>query len=148
MTKGKIVLVPFPFDDLTSEKVRPALCLTDLIGPHRHVIVAFHQQPDSNFGRRHRHRPRSAPQRFCGHGIACCLGSSAASCRHFNQRLDLPGVGPVKPGIAVRGLSKIGRPVWLEGLVILEQGIGAVLSHFNRERNALVVRLIFGNLVV
>jgi hypothetical protein len=60
----------------------------------------------------------------------------------------LPGVGPVKPGIAVRGLSKIGRPVWLEGLVILEQGIGAVLSHFNRERNALVVRLIFGNLVV
>jgi mRNA interferase MazF len=41
MTKGKIVLVPFPFDDLTAEKVRPALCLTDLIGPHRHVIVAF-----------------------------------------------------------------------------------------------------------
>src|SRR5580700_6526060 len=41
MTKGKIVLVPFPFDDLTAEKVRPALCLTGLIGPHRHVIVAF-----------------------------------------------------------------------------------------------------------
>ena len=41
MTKGKIVLVPFPFDDLTGEKVRPALCLTDLLGPHRHVIVAF-----------------------------------------------------------------------------------------------------------
>lgn len=41
MTKGKIVLVPFPFDDLTAEKVRPALCLTDPIGPHRHVIVAF-----------------------------------------------------------------------------------------------------------
>jgi mRNA interferase MazF len=41
MTKGKVVLVPFPFDDLTAEKVRPSLCLTDPIGPHRHVIVAF-----------------------------------------------------------------------------------------------------------
>ncbi len=41
MTKGKIVLVPFPFDDLSAEKVRPAVCLTDSIGPHRHVILAF-----------------------------------------------------------------------------------------------------------
>ena len=41
MTKGKIVLVPFPFDDLAAEKVRPALCLTEPIGSHRHVIVAF-----------------------------------------------------------------------------------------------------------
>ena len=41
MTKGKVVLVPFPFDDLTTSKVRPAVCLTDPIGPHRHVIVAF-----------------------------------------------------------------------------------------------------------
>jgi mRNA interferase MazF len=41
MTKGKIVLVPFPFDDLTADKVRPALCLIDPIGPHRHVIMAF-----------------------------------------------------------------------------------------------------------
>jgi mRNA interferase MazF len=41
MTKGKIVLVPFPFDDLTADKLRPALCLTDPIGPHRHVVVAF-----------------------------------------------------------------------------------------------------------
>jgi mRNA interferase MazF len=41
MTKGKIVLVPFPFDDLSGAKVRPALCLSDPIGPHRHVIVAF-----------------------------------------------------------------------------------------------------------
>src|ERR1700730_5292408 len=41
MTKGKIVLVPFPFDDLTADKVRLALCLTDPIGSHRHVIVAF-----------------------------------------------------------------------------------------------------------
>ena len=41
MTKGKVVLVPFPFDDLTANKVRRAVCLTDPIGSHRHVIVAF-----------------------------------------------------------------------------------------------------------
>ena len=41
MTKGKVVLLPFPFDDLSATKVRPAVCLTDPIGPHRHVIVAF-----------------------------------------------------------------------------------------------------------
>lgn len=32
MTKGKVVLVPFPFDDLSSTKVRPAVCLTNPIG--------------------------------------------------------------------------------------------------------------------
>ena len=41
MMKGKIVLVPFPFDDLSTTKVRPAVCLTDSVGPHRHVIMAF-----------------------------------------------------------------------------------------------------------
>ncbi len=41
MMKGKIVLVPFPFDDLSTTKVRPAVCLTDPVGPHRHVIMAF-----------------------------------------------------------------------------------------------------------
>lgn len=41
MIKGKVVLVPFPFDDLTATKVRPAVCLTEPIGPHRHVVVAF-----------------------------------------------------------------------------------------------------------
>jgi mRNA interferase MazF len=40
-TKNKIVLIPFPFDTLEAAKVRPALCLTDPIGPHRHVILAF-----------------------------------------------------------------------------------------------------------
>jgi len=29
MTRGKVVLVPFPFDDLSAAKVRPAVCLTD-----------------------------------------------------------------------------------------------------------------------
>ena len=41
MTKGKIVLVPFPFDDLSSTKVRPAVCLTNPIGPYNHIILAF-----------------------------------------------------------------------------------------------------------
>lgn len=41
MTKGKVVLVPFPFDDLSATKVRPAVCLTDPVGPHRHVVLAF-----------------------------------------------------------------------------------------------------------
>jgi len=34
-------LVPFPFDDLSSVKVRPAVCLTEPIGPHRHTVLAF-----------------------------------------------------------------------------------------------------------
>ena len=41
MTKGKVVLVPFPFDDLSAAKVRPATCLTNPIGVHRHVVLAF-----------------------------------------------------------------------------------------------------------
>lgn len=41
MTKYKVVLVPFPFDDLSSSKLRPAVCLTNPIGPHRHVVIAF-----------------------------------------------------------------------------------------------------------
>jgi mRNA interferase MazF len=38
MTKGRIVLVPFPFDDMTASKVRPAVCLTDPIGPYYNSI--------------------------------------------------------------------------------------------------------------
>lgn len=41
MTRYKVVLVPFPFDDFSSTKVRPAVCLTDPIGPHHHVVLAF-----------------------------------------------------------------------------------------------------------
>ena len=41
MTRNKVVLVPFPFDDLSATKVRAAVCLTDPIGPHRHVVLAF-----------------------------------------------------------------------------------------------------------
>lgn len=37
----RVVLVPFPFDDLSGSKLRPAVCLTDVIGTHRHVVLAF-----------------------------------------------------------------------------------------------------------
>lgn len=39
--KNKIVLVPFPFDDLKGSKIRPAVCLTEVIHPHRHIVLAF-----------------------------------------------------------------------------------------------------------
>jgi mRNA interferase MazF len=39
--KNKIVLVPFPFDDLSKIKVRPALCLSNSIGKFNHVVIAF-----------------------------------------------------------------------------------------------------------
>ncbi len=41
MVKNSIVLVPYPFDDFSATKVRPALCLTSTIGEHNHVIIAF-----------------------------------------------------------------------------------------------------------
>jgi mRNA interferase MazF len=41
MIKNSIVLVPFPFDDFSVSKVRPALCLTSEIGRYNHVIIAF-----------------------------------------------------------------------------------------------------------
>ena len=39
--KYKIVLVPFPFDDLSANKVRPALCVTEEIEPYGHIIISF-----------------------------------------------------------------------------------------------------------
>lgn len=49
--KGKIILVPFPFDDLSLTKVRPAVALTEPIGSFRHVVIAFitSQVPDEMF---------------------------------------------------------------------------------------------------
>ena len=41
MTKGKVILVPFPFDDLSATKVRPALCLTNPVGKYNHIILAL-----------------------------------------------------------------------------------------------------------
>jgi mRNA interferase MazF len=39
--KNDIVLVPFPFDDFRTLKVRPALCLTANFGKYHHVVIAF-----------------------------------------------------------------------------------------------------------
>jgi len=41
MIKNSIVLVPFPFDDFSNSKVRPALCLTSEIGKYNQIIIAF-----------------------------------------------------------------------------------------------------------
>jgi len=41
MIKGKIVLVPFPYDDLSVNKLRPAACLTNPMGARRHVLLAY-----------------------------------------------------------------------------------------------------------
>lgn len=48
--KNKIVLVPFPFDDLSGSKVRPALCLTDSISIYDHIVISFitSQLPKAN----------------------------------------------------------------------------------------------------
>ena len=39
--KYRIVLVPFPFDDFSALKVRPAVILTKEISSYNHVIIAF-----------------------------------------------------------------------------------------------------------
>ena len=39
--RGKIILVPFPFTDLTSQKIRPALILSEPGRVTGNVIVAF-----------------------------------------------------------------------------------------------------------
>lgn len=39
--KGKVFLIQFPFDDLSSSRVRPAYCLTHSIGAYQHVVFAL-----------------------------------------------------------------------------------------------------------
>jgi len=41
MVKYKFVLAAFPFDDFSTLKVRPALCLTNSIGSYKHIVIAF-----------------------------------------------------------------------------------------------------------
>ena len=33
--------MPFPFDDLSAVKARPAACLTEPVGSYRHIVLAF-----------------------------------------------------------------------------------------------------------
>ena len=39
--RGKVILVPFPFTDLSSQKIRPALIISEPKRVTGHVIVAF-----------------------------------------------------------------------------------------------------------
>ena len=48
MVEFKIVLVPFPFDDFSVTKVRPAICLTNEISSYNHIIIAFITSNTSN----------------------------------------------------------------------------------------------------
>jgi mRNA interferase MazF len=41
MMQFKLVLVSFPFDDLSSSKVRPALCITNFTSGYYHIVVSF-----------------------------------------------------------------------------------------------------------
>ena len=41
MTRGTIVLTPFPFTDLSSRKVRPAVVVSHSDRPGRDVVLAF-----------------------------------------------------------------------------------------------------------
>lgn len=41
MVKNSVVLVPFPFDDFSDSKVRPAVCLTNQTGKYESVVIAF-----------------------------------------------------------------------------------------------------------
>jgi|GEM_PF-5860075 len=41
MNIGKVALISFPWDDRSDSKVRPVLCLTEPIGEHRQIVVAY-----------------------------------------------------------------------------------------------------------
>jgi len=36
-----IVLTPFPFDDFSEIKIRPAVVLSGIIGKHEHIVIAY-----------------------------------------------------------------------------------------------------------
>jgi len=48
MMKGKVVLVPFSFDDLSTTKVRPAVCLIISRRSTSPCYYGFYQQPGVN----------------------------------------------------------------------------------------------------
>ena len=50
MHKGTIVLVPFPFTDLSGQKVRPALVLHDSRGGEDFIVAFISSVPKGNGG--------------------------------------------------------------------------------------------------
>ena len=93
MPTNRVVLVPFPFDDLSSSKVRPAVCLTDPIGPHHHVVLAFYYEsnPDELVGNRFRHR--FTEPRVCSDWTESVFNPSVASIDDSNNCCHLAGTG-------------------------------------------------------
>jgi mRNA interferase MazF len=51
MTKGKIILVPFPFTDLSGHKVRPALVLSTLERSSDFIACFISSKPDSKINK-------------------------------------------------------------------------------------------------
>lgn len=39
--KRSVVLVEFPYDDLSNSKIRPAYALTDPIGKYQHIVLVL-----------------------------------------------------------------------------------------------------------
>ena len=72
--KGKVVLIQFSFDDLSSSKVRPAYCLTNPIGTYQHVIFALISSQMKN-------------------------SSSKTDMRIDNNSADFTGSGLIKPSV-------------------------------------------------
>jgi hypothetical protein len=91
-TRGKVVLVPFPFDDLSATKLRPAVCLTEPIGTNRHVVVAFITSSNvSDLLPTGIDLPANHPDfRTTGlrvHSVCDCTGSSRFELQSFNGNL-------------------------------------------------------------
>ena len=117
MTKGRIVLVPFPFDDMTASKVRPAVCLTDPIGPYRHVVVAFvsSQMPVDIAATDVVLDPQREDFGATGLRVASVLRLHRLVT--LTTALNPPGYGQVVPSLARRSRSKAGRAFWTKSLL-------------------------------
>jgi mRNA interferase MazF len=48
MRKGAIVLIPFPFTDLSGQKIRPAVILNDLSGSEDCIVAFISSIPDKS----------------------------------------------------------------------------------------------------